>query len=80
MRTLVLVQTLVAVAEDTDDVIDGIEDVCKDKEVSGELGDFIEVACEPPCVATSVKCWSCNDTITFEYLRLVAIRSLSQRL
>ena len=57
-----LLQTLVGVAEEVDEVMDGIEDVDGDEEVIGELEDTVEVACGTPNVVTGVKCCSCDNT------------------
>lgn len=50
-----LLQTLVTLAEGTDEVMGGIEDVGEDEKVSGELDDTVEVACGPANVVTGVK-------------------------
>ena len=74
-----LLQTLVGVAEEANEVMDGIVDVAGEEEVSGELDDTVEVAWGTPNVVTGVNCCSCDDTTAFKYLDTVAIHQLCQR-
>lgn len=71
------VRVMDEVAEETDEVVGGVGDADGDEVVSGELEDAVEAG--TPNVVTGVNCCSCDDTLAFSYLDIVAIYQLIQR-